>query len=71
LKSRSPFFPGPGTTSVASIVATSPFLFASKKRVATRSGSSVASASERIAAWAGEGASAFALAFPGAGSGTK
>ena len=60
LKSRSPFFPGGGTTSVASIVATSPFLLASKKSVATRTGRSVVSASERMAASPGVGGSSFA-----------
>ncbi len=72
LKSRPPFLPGPGTTSVASIVATSPFLFASKKNVDVRTGSSVVSASERIATRVGDGASAVGLAagFAGA-SGTK
>ena len=56
-----------GTTSVASIVATSPFLLCSKKSVAVRTGRSVVSASERMAARPGAGAAAF-VAFAGAGT---
>ena len=59
--------PGGGSTSVASIVATSPFLLASKKSVATRTGRSVVSASERMAASPGAGAAAF-VAFAGSGT---
>ena len=68
LNSRSPARPGGGTTSVASMVATSPLWLGSKKSVATRSGSSVVSESERIAAKAGLAARASrSFFFPFAG----
>ena len=67
LKSRPRSFPGAGSTSVASIVATSPFGLCSKKSVAVRTGRSVVSASERMAASPGAGGAAFE-AFAGSGT---